>query len=142
MKRIILVSIIYIFSFSAHAQKICYNLPQKVTAEIADYIDTIEKEDAHFVLLLSLNKDGYYIISIIDDLTKDSKIIQDTLVNKTNRMVRVNELYLPLLLETDFVFADFGSRKASNGRKGKIKIVFNNDSYNIIFDRFGKIYKD
>jgi hypothetical protein len=144
MKKIILI--IYIaccLSCSSKAQNIVYDFPESVIQKIDKHI-SFYPDTTKFAILFSALDSGKYRISILQDLWGLQDINQ-TLVQKTSRFVRVNKALVPLITWEDITFADFGTvytpeSKSEKRRVGKKKIVFTDDSPGIIFDKSGKIY--
>jgi hypothetical protein len=130
------------FSVSAQSKFIIYDLPEGVTDKVKEYI--IENKNcSRFVAKLSVNTDMNYVLSIIDNsepLDADN-LINERIIKKTNRRLRINEnCLLPLILEEDLIFADFGREKQSDGRIARKKLLFNFDGFTITFDKLGRIY--
>jgi hypothetical protein len=130
-------------SCSARAQQIVYDLPQPVVNKIFQQISA-SPDTAKLAILLTSLEQGKYKVSILDRLSAH-KDINETLVKRTNRFVKVNEILIPLITHEDIAFADFGTvltpeSKNEKRRVGKKKIIFTDDSKGITFDRSGKIY--
>jgi hypothetical protein len=145
MNRMFFLSvIILISSCKMNGQQIVYDLPEKVTEKARDYLDQYKGTDSKFIAKLSKQGDEKYILFIIHyDFAglENFKLIEEGLVKKTSRVIRVNELLLPLLTDEDFLFADFGSEKMKDGRVAKKKVIFNSEGYPIYFDKRGKLYE-
>lgn len=145
MNRIFFLSIIVLFSScKVKGQQIVYDLPQKVTEKAKDYLDKYKGTDSKFIAKLSKQGDERYILFIIhyDFAGLESfRLIEEGLIKKTSRVIRVKEVLLPLLTDEDFLFADLGSEKMKDGRIAKKKVIFNSEGYPIYFDKSGELYE-
>ncbi len=132
---------------STKGQYIIYDLPESVTSKVEKYLDKYKSagDTSKFVAQLSKSADGKYTLFIINhDFSglENFKLIEEYLIKRTSRKIRINETLLPLITDEDFIFADFGSEKMKNGRMAKKKVVFTSESYAIKFDKSGKIYNE
>jgi hypothetical protein len=144
MNKILLIfSVACFLSCSSKAQQIIYDFPEAVVQKIDKHI-SFYPDSTKFAILFSPIDSGKYRISILKDLWGLQDINQ-TLIQKTSRFVRVNKTLVPLITWEDIMFADFGTvyhpeSKSEKRRVGKKKIHFTNDDEGIIFDKSGKIY--
>lgn len=137
------VIFIVCLSCSAGAQNIVYDFPESVVQKIDKHISWYP-DTTKFAILFSSLDSGKYRISILNDLTSH-KAINETLVQKTNRFVRVHNILIPMITTEDITFADFGTvytpeSKSEKRKVGKKKILFTDDSKGITFDKSGKVY--
>lgn len=127
-----------------NGQQIIYDLPQEVTEKAKDYLDKHNGTDSKFIARLSKQGDERYILFIIHyDFAglENFKLIEEGLIKKTSRVIRVNKVLLPLITDEDFLFADFGSEKMKDGRIAKKKVIFNSEGYPIYFEKSGRLYE-
>jgi hypothetical protein len=144
MYRYFVVIFVLCASCSAKAQHIVYDLPEPVIQQIDKHI-SFYSDTTKFAILFSSLDSGKYRISILKDLWS-FKEIDETLIQKTNRFVRVNKMLVPMITRDDITFADFGTvytpeSKSDKRKVGKKKIHFTDDSKGIIFDKDGRIYQ-
>jgi len=144
MIRFILILGLIAFGCKSNAQ-IVYDLPESVIKKIDERI--LEKRDQKYLVLLSRRDSSKYSISIeqISSNVESFKIIQETLVDKTNRFVKVKDMMIPLITWDDIYLADYGrvyypDAKNEKRRVGKRKVNFVSDTPLIVFDLSGKIY--
>ncbi len=142
MKKVILLVLILLSFGNLRAQKIIYELPPKVTELLSKYLsernDSLKKD----TLALYLEKSGdLYQIDLME--FSFSRLITDTIISRTNRFVKVDDTYLPLVTEEDILFANFGERppRKEGGAKGKVKILLIIEYFAIKFDRKGNIHE-
>lgn len=145
MGKIFILVIVTLYSCSVEAQHIVYDLPINVVKQIEQHISHYS-DTTKFAILFSPIDSGKYRISILKDLWGLQDINQ-TLVQKTSRFVRVNKALVPLITWEDITFADFGTvyhpeSKSGKRRVGKKKIHFTHDGEGIIFDKSGKIFQN
>lgn len=145
MSRVFYLSIVVLLSScKMNAQQIVYDFPEKVTEKAMDYLDKHKGTESKFVAQLSKQGDERYILFIIHyDFAglENFKLIDEGLIKKTSRVVRVHKVLLPLITDEDFLFADFGSGEMKDGRVSKKKVIFNSEGYPIYFDKSGKLYE-
>ena len=130
--------------------KIVYDLPKTVTQNIdsfaANYPDTTK-----FSVLFSKSDSNRYTVSVNPrdySQSEGARLIDDILINKTNRFIRLgNGKLLPMITWDDIQFADFGTTYNPNSpsekrRVGKKRVVMNNDGWSITFDVKGNIFTE
>lgn len=139
-------SIIFTSPIDVLGQKnIVYEFPDIVTKKIKTFIEKDKKSSDTTKFILKLGKviDGKYSLSIIKyDFQNNGnyKEMEEYLIQRNSRYVKVYNNYYSLVTDEDFLFADFGESKPRKGQTGKIKILFYHDSPQILFDTKGKIY--
>jgi hypothetical protein len=142
----LLFSIIFTSPVDAIGQKnIIYEFPDLVTKKIKTYIEGDKKSNDTTKFILKLGKviDGKYSLSIIKydfENNRNFKEMEEYLIKRNSRYVKVYNNYYSLITDEDFLFADFGASSPRNGQTGKKKILFYHDSPQILFDTKGKIY--
>jgi len=136
-----------VISAVVNAQEIVYEFPksvcEKVQEHISHYGDTVK-----FVALFHVEDSGKYSLTIMkNDFAKNPnfKDINDVLITKTSRFVKINSVKMPMITGEDFIFADFGTvytpeSKSEKRRVGKKRPMFISEDWNITFDRTGRIY--
>jgi hypothetical protein len=130
-------------SCKLQGQQIVYDLPESVTDKVSEHISEFSP-GSKFIAQLSKQNDGTYVLFIIlyDFSGLESFKLVEGLIESTSRVVKVKEgLFLPLVTDEDFLFADFGSEKMKNGRVAKKKVVFTSEGYPIRFDKTGKLFE-
>ena len=97
-----------------------------------------------FAAKLSTEDNGRYFLSLTEYTEKDEnfKLIKEKVVQKSNRLLRIGKLDIPIFLSLDLEFADLGSEKLPNGRIAKTKVLHISDGFSITFDRSGVIYEN
>lgn len=146
MRAMKFIFFIAFFSCSTKAQQLIYDLPASVTKKIDQHISQYS-DTTKFVILFSSMDSAKYRVTIMEDFSKNPsfKDVNETLVQKTNRFIRVNETLIPFITWEDINFADFGTvytpeSKSEKRKVGKKKIIFTTDAYGVTFDSSGKIY--
>lgn len=54
----------------------------------------------------------------------------------------IDNCKIPIINESDLVFAELGKNKAADGRIMKPRIIMNFDGFTLTFDKSGVIYKN
>lgn len=140
-----LISILLSLISGVSSAQIIYDLPETVDKKIEERIS--KNPDGKYVIIFSERDSSRYGISISDDFSKveSFKLIQETLVEKTNRFVKIGNNMIPLITWNDIYFADYGTvyypdAKSEKRRVGKRKVHFTSDAPVIEFDASGRIY--
>src|ERR1043166_6192861 len=110
-------------SCATKGQNIVYDFPETVTTKLADHIS--KGKNSKVVGLLTKEDSGKYSITIIEnDFSKNDnlKIIDETLIKKTNHFLRLNKILVPIITNEDLQFADFGTVETPNSGSSKRKI--------------------
>jgi hypothetical protein len=124
----------------AQSQQIVYDLPQSVTTLAKAYIDG-HGPGKKFYAFFDEEPEGRFGLAVLEYPHKwDSA--DSVLIKNTSRVVRIGGLLLPIVIGTDYLFADFGARppRTKGGKVGKVKVVFTYDAPTIVFDSNGNIY--
>ncbi|PUZ19328.1 hypothetical protein GA0116948_1297 [Chitinophaga costaii] len=149
MKKIIIVSIIFIFTqftVRAQSQKIWYILPDSVEVRLNRYILTsIPKQEVQKLFFL-LKRDSLnsYNITVIP-LTHNTDLNIIRWVEDSNRYVLVNKNLYPLLLDYDFIFGtpEYNNIGEFGQREGSIKKIYLiPHRYTIYFKMNGSVLKE
>ena len=127
--------------------RIYYEFPEPVIEKIEDQVlhRTDEVKGLNFALLFTEDSTNIYSVSIIEiesSNTDNFDLINKTLVQGSNRVVKVNQLEVPLIFSTDLIFADFGKKEMPDGRISRTRVIFNFDGFSFSFNRAGQIIQN
>lgn len=150
MRFVILVMLVFIGTSCSAQMKnhIYYDLPKTVTGQIKEHIEHYISKDSStcFVADLSQNSNNQYLLSIVDYKSENGSkvfgLLYSEVIKKSNRMLRVGDYEIPIMISEDMVFADLGETKMPDGRVAKKRVLMTFDGYTIAFDRSGKIYEN
>jgi len=125
-----------------NSQEIIYDLPEGVTKKIEAYISNFPDSVKFAIQLDAIESNKYVAYVMAEDRSNSegAKLVNEMLINRTNRFVRVGNRFLPLVTAEDFVFAYLGSSGTRRGKVGRKKVMQNFDGYSITFDTTGRIY--
>jgi hypothetical protein len=145
----VLVLIVFIGTSCSAQMKnyIYYDLPEAVTDRIGKHIESrlAKNKDLRFTANLYQNSDNNYVVSIIDYHAKSNSdsfnLVIEGIIEKSNRMLRVDNIEIPIMTSEDMIFADLGKTKMPDGRIAKKRVQMIFDGFTITFDRSGKIYE-
>ncbi len=142
MKNSLLFVVLYfqLATCKAQSQQIVYDLPESVTNWAKAYIDG-HSPGKKFYAFFDQEPEGRFSLAVLEyPHIRDST--ESVLIKNTSRVVRIGGLLLPIVIGTDYLFADFGARppRTKGGKAGKVKVVFTHDAPTIIFDSNGNVY--
>jgi len=111
MKTCIVIFLI-LFSAASQGQEIIYEFPKSVTDKIQEHISNYS-DTITFVALLHVEEGGKYSLVIMEnDFAKNFKDINNVLVTKTSRFVKINNVKMPMLTaEGVYAFAEKGPHR-------------------------------
>lgn len=139
MAKITLISIFFIlFHNFVYAQKdsIIYMFPENVSGFVSDAIKKINIKEVS--IQISEKSTGIYSLYFYTP-KNNQDIIWKKIILKSNRFVKIHNIFIPLFFESDLNFSDFGQREV-NGKIYRKKITWISENEIIKFDKFGKIY--
>jgi hypothetical protein len=148
MRFVILVMVIFMDTSCSAQVKNCiyYDLPEAVTSQIREHIESSLSENKSLLFVAQIYKDvdNNHVVSIVDYTAKDSSdsfgLLYSEVVMKSNRMLRIDDYVIPIMISEDMVFADLGEAKMPDGRIAKKRVLMTFDGFTITFDRSGKIF--
>lgn len=135
MRKILTVLLFFVFMFSVKAQKgIEYVFPQKVEAEINQFIK-LNDTKSFYIVFDKINSKDYFISVMLfeDNIVKNTK----TLIRKTKRFVRISNKNIPIIFQSDTDFLFLG--RDDRGRLKRRAVMYH--GFEVTFTYDGEIIK-